>query len=51
MVLNEASNEIKYQYLNSEKAKSSLEWVPRFTLDQGLNETITWYTSYLKDLH
>jgi CDP-glucose 4,6-dehydratase len=49
VVLNEASNEIKYQYLLSEKARASLEWIPQYTLDQGLTETIKWYTSYLKD--
>jgi CDP-glucose 4,6-dehydratase len=50
VVLNEASNEIKYQYLSSEKAKSMLGWSPQYTLEQGLRETIQWYTSYLKDV-
>ncbi|KPJ99589.1 MAG: sugar dehydratase [Nitrospira bacterium SG8_35_4] len=49
VILNEASNEIVKQYLSSEKAKSLLGWVPQYTLDNGLNETINWYTSYLKD--
>jgi CDP-glucose 4,6-dehydratase len=50
IILNEVSNEIKYQYLSAEKAKSLLGWVPRYTLDQGLNETINWYISYQKDV-
>jgi len=50
IILNEASNEIKYQYLASEKAKSMLGWFPRYTLEQGLHETIHWYESYLKDV-
>jgi CDP-glucose 4,6-dehydratase len=49
VILNEASNEIRYQYLTSEKAKSILGWLPRYTLDQGLRETINWYTNYLTD--
>ena len=48
VILNEASNEIVKQYLSSEKAKSLLGWVPQYTLDNGLKETINWYTSYLK---
>lgn len=49
-VLNEASNEIVNQYLSSQKARSLLGWTPRFTMDQGLLETISWYTSFLRDL-
>ena len=50
VILNEASNEIKCQYLTSEKARSLLGWVPLYTVDQGLHETIRWYTSYLKNV-
>jgi len=49
VILNEASNEIVKQYLSSEKAKSLLGWVPQYSLDNGLHETINWYTSYLND--
>jgi CDP-glucose 4,6-dehydratase len=49
VVLNEASNEIKYQYLSSEKAKSMLGWSPQYSLEQGLHETILWYKSYMQD--
>lgn len=46
-VRNEASNEIKHQYLSAAKAKRMLEWEPLFTLDGGLEKTIRWYTEFL----
>lgn len=48
-ILNEAGNEIKHQYLSAEKARSTLGWTPRFTLDEGLERTIGWYQSFLRD--
>jgi len=49
-ILNEASNEIKYQYLSSERARTKLAWKPLYTLDQGLLETINWYKEYFRDV-
>ena len=46
-VRNEASNEIKHQYLSAAKARRMLEWKPLFTLDGGLEKTIRWYTEFL----
>ena len=46
-VRNEASNEIRNQYLNSEKARTQLAWKPLFTLDEGLERTIRWYRDFL----
>ncbi len=46
-ILNEASNEIRHQYLSAEKARSILGWKPLFTLDQGLDLTIEWYKRFL----
>jgi CDP-glucose 4,6-dehydratase len=46
-VRNEASNEIRHQYLNAERARQMLKWKPLFTLDQGLEHTATWYREYL----
>jgi len=46
-VRNETNNEIYRQYLNAEKAKQVLGWRPLFTLDQGLEQTITWYQNFL----
>ena len=45
-VRNEASNEIRDQYLDAAKAKKTLGWAPAFTLDAGLRATIDWYTRY-----
>lgn len=46
-VRNEASNEIRHQYLSAEKARRVLGWRPLFTLDEGLRRTIDWYRDYL----
>ncbi len=48
IVLGEASNEIKHQYLDATKAKKLLQWQPLFTLDQGLTKTIEWYSNYFQ---
>ncbi len=47
-VRNEATNEIRHQYLSAAKAKSMLEWQPHFTLDEGLRRTIDWYKSFFE---
>jgi CDP-glucose 4,6-dehydratase len=46
-VRNEASNEIRHQYLSAEKARRLLNWKPLYTLDRGLQETIAWYKEFL----
>ncbi len=46
-VRNEASNEIRHQYLSAAKARRRLEWQPLFTLDGGLRRTIAWYRDFL----
>jgi CDP-glucose 4,6-dehydratase len=46
-VRNEASNEIKHQYLSAERARTQLGWKPLFTLDEGLTHTIEWYRNFL----
>jgi CDP-glucose 4,6-dehydratase len=43
-VRNEASNEIRHQYLSAAKARNMLGWSPLFDLDSGLQKTIAWYT-------
>lgn len=45
-VRNEAANEIRHQYLSAEKARTLLNWQPRFDLTGGLQRTITWYQEY-----
>jgi CDP-glucose 4,6-dehydratase len=46
-VRNEATNEIRNQYLSAEKARTELAWHPLFTLDKGVQRTIRWYTDFL----
>lgn len=42
-ILNQASNEIREQWLSSDKARQRLNWKPEFGLTEGLRETIAWY--------
>ena len=46
IVQNNASGEIREQYLNTEKAHSFLGWKAQYSLDQGLAETIAWYRDF-----
>jgi CDP-glucose 4,6-dehydratase len=46
-ILNEASHEIRHQYLSAERARTLLNWRPQFTLDTGLDRTIAWYREFL----
>lgn len=46
-VRNEATNEIRHQYLSAEKARTLLAWRPVFTLEEGLRRTIDWYETFL----
>ena len=48
VILNQATNEIKHQYLSAQKAKELLGWKPKYNLDDALKETIAWYTEFLK---
>ena len=45
-VLGEATNEIKHQYLSAKKARKILKWKPKYTLEEGLQKTITWYKNF-----
>jgi CDP-glucose 4,6-dehydratase len=48
VVRNEATNEIRHQYLSAKKAHTILNWRPLFTLDHGLLETIAWYRRFFE---
>ncbi|OQA89899.1 MAG: CDP-glucose 4,6-dehydratase [Elusimicrobia bacterium ADurb.Bin231] len=45
-VLNMAKCEITHQYLASQKARKILNWKPQYTLEDGLEKTVEWYTNY-----
>jgi len=49
VILNQASNEIRQQYLSSSKARKMLNWRPLVTLDEGLEKTIGWYRKFFAD--
>ena len=46
VIRNEATNEIRKQYLSADKARQLLGWQPIFTLDEGLKRTIPWYEEF-----
>jgi CDP-glucose 4,6-dehydratase len=49
VILNQATNEIKHQYLSAAKARQRLNWQPKYDLDSALAETIDWYRAFLKN--
>jgi len=46
-IRNEASHEIRKQFLSARKARQMLNWRPLFTLQQGLAATVAWYREFL----
>jgi CDP-glucose 4,6-dehydratase len=46
-VRNEATHEIRHQYLSADKARRVLGWSPGFALDAGLERTVAWYREFL----
>ncbi len=49
-ILSQTKGEIRHQYLSAEKAKKLLGWKPKYTLEEGLRETIEWYRVSFEDL-
>jgi len=49
IIQNIATDELREQYLVADKARRVLGWAPQFTMEQGLRETIAWYTSAMTD--
>jgi CDP-glucose 4,6-dehydratase len=47
VVLDDAPGEIQAQYLDSSKARRMLGWTPRYSLEEGLRETMEWYQGFL----
>ncbi len=48
VIQNQASNEIRHQFLSAERARTELNWSPKYTIDEGLEKTIAWYREALK---
>ena len=48
VVLDEASHEIRAQYLDATRAREELGWKPAVGLDEGLRRTIAWYRRHLE---
>jgi CDP-glucose 4,6-dehydratase len=49
LIRNEAKREIRDQSLDSTKARELLGWMPTYSLDQGLMETIDWYRGFFRE--
>jgi CDP-glucose 4,6-dehydratase len=49
VIQNIASAEIREQYMQCEKARRLLGWIPNYDIDAGLLETIGWYRRYLTE--
>lgn len=48
-IRNEASHEIREQFLDATKARERLKWKPRFSLDEGLRRAHAWYRAFLTE--
>jgi nucleoside-diphosphate-sugar epimerase len=46
-ILNQVTNEIKDQYLDSTKIGARIGWEPDYSRKQAMRETIEWYARYL----
>jgi CDP-glucose 4,6-dehydratase len=46
VILNEATHEIREQYLDCAKARSRLGWSANYSLEAGLERTIEWYRAH-----
>ena len=49
VIQNIASAEIREQYLDSGKAREILGWQPRYGMEEGIRETVSWYREYFND--
>ena len=49
-ILDVAEGEIFEQYLDPSNAEKVLDWQPRYSLDEGLQETISWYREYFNKI-
>ena len=47
IILNQAKNEIPDQYLASDRAHQTLEWYPKYSLEDGLRKAMDWYRDFM----
>jgi CDP-glucose 4,6-dehydratase len=47
IILDTATMEIRDQTLDATKAREQLNWRPSWSLERGLDETVTWYRKHL----
>ena len=47
IIQNNASAEIREQYLDASKARKILTWEPKYNMESALEETIAWYKAEL----
>lgn len=48
VILDQATCEIQEQYLDAGKARRLLHWAARYSLDEGLAETVKWYRGFFE---
>ena len=46
VILDQASNEIRAQYLDCTKASEVLGWKPLFSMEEALEKTVAWYREH-----
>ena len=46
VILNKTDGEIRHQYLSVQKAKELLGWKPKYSVEEGLVETVNWYREF-----
>ncbi len=46
VIQNIASSEIREQYLDATKASERLGWQPRYSMQEGIRETVDWYREH-----
>lgn len=51
VILNQASDEIREQYMSCAKARELLNWAPEYSLEAGLYETVDWYRANFPAVH
>lgn len=48
VILNQASGEIREQYMSCDRARNLLGWSPAYSMEDGLRETVGWYREHLR---